>query len=199
MGGFEEDDVSSGDHAASARKAFQEIAGQLAGVTGVVVDLRYNQGGYDPISLALAGLFTDRPGVAFQKSARGATMKPYPVALPPAEPNRLVVPVAVLISEHTVSAGETAATAFRTLPNARLIGQPTQGALSDTLSKALPNGWTFTLSNEVFATVDGTSPEVVGVAPHIVTPLPSPVSAAARFRTDIDAAAQWLRTAANSR
>lgn len=194
MGGFEDDDVNSDDNAASARKTFQEIATKLAGVSGVVVDLRYNQGGHDPVSLALAGLFAEHPGIAFKKSARGAAMKPYAVMLNPSAPARLVVPVAVLISAHTVSAGESAATAFRTLSNAKLIGQPTQGALSDTLSKTLPNGWTFTLSNEVFTNEDGASPEVVGVQPHIATPLPKPTSSSARFHPDIDEAVRWLKT-----
>lgn len=195
MGGYEDDDVTSDDNAASARKVFQKIANELAGVSGVVVDLRYNQGGHDPVSLALAGLFAERPGIAFEKSARGAAMKPYTVSLNPSAPARLTVPVAVLVSEHTVSAGETAATAFRTLPNAKLIGQPTQGALSDTLSKTLPNGWTFTLSNEIFTDAEGLSPEVVGVAPHFETPRRNPVSSAERYRPDIDEAVRWLKTA----
>jgi carboxyl-terminal processing protease len=199
MGGFEEDDVTSEDHAASARKIFQEIAGKLAGVSGVVVDLRYNQGGFDTVSLALVGLFADRPGTAFKKSAHGAVLKPYSVALIPAAPARLEVPVAVLISEHTVSAGETAAAAFRTLPNAKLFGQPTQGALSDTLSKALPNGWTFTLSNEIFTTADGTSPEVVGVTPHVELPSRNPATASQRFRPDINEAVRWLNAASGKK
>jgi carboxyl-terminal processing protease len=199
MGGFEEDDVTSEDHAASARKIFQEIAGKLTGVSGVVVDLRYNQGGFDTVSLALVGLFADRPGIAFKKSAHSAAMKPYSVALIPAAPARLGVPVAVLISEHTVSAGETAAAAFRTLPNAQLFGQHTQGALSDTLSKALPNGWTFTLSNENFTTLDGASFEVAGVAPHVELPLRNPATASQRYRPDIDEAVRWLNAASSKK
>ena len=104
------------------------------------------------------------------------------------------MPVTVLISEQTVSAGETAAAAFRTLPNATLIGQPTQGALSDVLQKKLPNGWTFTLSNEVFTMVDGTIPEGKGVVPHIKTNVPpSPKTPAERFKPDIDEAMRALK------
>ena len=87
------------------------------------------------------------------------------------------------------------AMALRTLPNAILIGQPTQGALSDVLSKTLPNGWTFGLSNEIYATAGGATPEVSGVMPHIGTTLPgAPPSPTARFRPDIDEALRVLRT-----
>lgn len=194
MGGFEEDDVTSADHAASARKVFQEIARELQDMRGVIVDLRHNQGGFDTASLELVGLFAARPGVAFKKRAHRAATPAYAVPLTPSSPLRLTMPVAVLISEHTVSAGETAATAFRTLSNATLIGQATQGALSDVLEKKLPNGWTFTLSNEIFEMADGTIPEASGIAPHVATAVPAaPASPAERFRPDIDEAVRVLR------
>ena len=194
MGGFEEDDLISHDHAESARKIFQEIALAFRDMRGVIVDLRYNQGGYDAVSLELVGLFADRPGVAFKKRAHGAAAPSYAVPLTPAAPLRLNLPVAVLVSEHTVSAGETAATAFRSLPNATLIGQPTQGALSDVLEKKLPNGWTFTLSNEIFEMTDGTIPEGAGIAPHVPTQIPTqPKTPAERFLPDINAAVRALQ------
>ncbi len=194
MGGFEEDDVTASDHAESAHGVFQEIAGDFRDVQGVVVDLRGNQGGYDAVSLDLVSLFASRPGIAFRKRAHGATAPAYSIPLVPAQPRRLNKPVAVLIGEHTVSAGETAAAVFHTLPNATLIGQPTQGALSDVLEKKLPNGWTFTLSNEIFQMPDGTIPEVRGVAPHITTTVAKASSSLAeRFKPDIDEAIRALK------
>lgn len=193
MGGFEADDGTMDDHAASARKVFQEIARAFRDMRGVVVDLRTNQGGYDTVSLELVGLFAQRPGIAFKKHAYRATVPAYAVSLVPSAPLRLAKPVAVLISEHTVSAAETATTAFRTLPNATLIGQPTQGALSDVLEKKLPNGWTVTLSNEIFESADGTIPEGRGVAPHITTKVAvAPTTPAERFQPDIDEAVRVL-------
>jgi hypothetical protein len=193
MGGFEHDDVTTQDNAASARKVFQQVAHAFKDMRGVIVDLRTNQGGYDTVSLDLVGLFAERPGIAFKKHAHRAAAPAYAVPLAPSAPLRLAKPVAVLIGEHTVSAAETAATVFRTLPNAILIGQPTQGALSDVLEKALPNGWRFTLSNEIFETPDGTIPEGTGVAPHIATAAPAePKTPAERFQPDIDEAVRAL-------
>lgn len=192
MGGFEDDVISSDANAQAAQRVLQQVAADLSGVSGVVLDLRYNQGGYDPVSMALAGLFTDKPSLAFRKSARGSSMKPYAITLQPAPPPRLLVPVAVLISKYTVSAAESAAAMFRTLPNATLIGQATEGALSDVLEKKLPNGWRFTLSNEIFLDADGSSPEGVGILPRIVTPVPVPTSSDARFHPDISEAVRWL-------
>ncbi len=193
MGGFAEDNIAAEDHTRSAHEAFQEIARAFRDMKGVIVDLRYNQGGYDTVSLELAALFAARPGMAFRKRAHGTAEPAYGVPLAPAEPVRLAVPVAVLTSEHTVSAGETAAAAFRALPNATLIGQSTQGALSDVLEKVLPNGWRFTLSNEIFETVDGSVPEGAGIKPNIETR----ATAAARtprerFQPDIDEAVRAL-------
>jgi hypothetical protein len=193
MGGFDADDAAGPAQTKSARAVFQEVANAFKDMRGVIVDLRYNQGGYDSVSLELAGLFAAKTGVAFKKRAHGTSQPAYAVPLTPASPLRLAVPVAVLVSEHTVSAGETAATAFRTLPNATLIGQPTQGALSDVLEKALPNGWRFTLSNEVFETADGTTPEGKGIAPHVATAVPAaPKTPAERFQPDIDEAVRIL-------
>jgi C-terminal processing protease CtpA/Prc len=193
MGGFEEDDVTSSDHAESARLIFQYIAKEFETVQAVIVDLRYNQGGYDAVSLELAGLFAADRHVAFRKKAFRSKGNKYDVVLTPSSPRRLAVPVAVLISEHSVSAAETAAVAFRTLSNAKLVGQQTQGALSDVLEKKLPNGWTFTLSNEIFETVDGEFPEGTGVLPHIATPQTgNPGSAMERFLPDIERARDAL-------
>lgn len=193
MGGFAEDNISAEDHTRSAHTAFQELARAFRDMKGVIVDLRYNQGGYDTVSLELAALYAERPGMAFRKRAHGTADPAYGVPLAPAEPVRLPLPVAVLISEHTVSAGETAATAFRSLPNATLIGQSTQGALSDVLEKVLPNGWRFTLSNEVFETMDGLVPEGVGVKPNIETRAPTaPKTPRERFQPDIDEAVRAL-------
>ena len=194
MGGYEDDDVTAQDHTASAHRVFQEIAHAFKDVRGVIVDLRTNQGGYDTVSLELVGLFAERPGIAFKKRTHRAATPTYAVPLAPSAPLRLAKPVAVLISEHTVSAAETATTAFRTLPNAILIGQPTQGALSDVLEKTLPNGWRFTLSNEIFETPDGTIPEGPGIAPHIATNVPAaPKTSAERFQPDIDEALRALK------
>ncbi len=50
-------------------------------------------------------------------------------------------------------------------PNITVIGDNTAGALSDMLYKGLPNGWIYTLSNEVYETMEGQLFEVTGIPP----------------------------------
>ena len=43
------------------------------------------------------------------------------------------------------------------------IGEHTMGALSTTLDKTLPNGWLFSISNEIYMDNDGLAYENIGV------------------------------------
>ena len=47
--------------------------------------------------------------------------------------------------------------------NARRIGTPTSGALSTALEKTLPNGWVYSISNEIYMDTGGVSYEYNGV------------------------------------
>lgn len=55
--------------------------------------------------------------------------------------------------------------AFKTLPQVTLIGEPTGGDVSDSLTHALPNGWQLSLSNEVYADNESVEVESIGVNP----------------------------------
>ncbi|WP_353573273.1 S41 family peptidase, partial [Candidatus Albibeggiatoa sp. nov. BB20] len=76
-------------------------------------------------------------------------------------------PVYVLIGEHTYSGGEVFALAMKSLPNAILVGEPTQGGLSDKITRTLPNGWGFSVPSEVYSDIDGNEFEDVGVPADI--------------------------------
>jgi C-terminal processing protease CtpA/Prc len=78
--------------------------------------------------------------------------------------------VYLLTSSLTVSAGEVFALAMSALPTVTVLGEPTQGILSDNLFHRLPSGWEVSLSNEVYETLDGRCFEGVGVPP--ASPLP---------------------------
>jgi C-terminal processing protease CtpA/Prc len=80
--------------------------------------------------------------------------------------------VVELIGPDTVSAGETFTMALMgRQPRVTRVGENTQGVYSDVLSRHLPNGWRFGLSNEVFLTREGKHFEAVGVAPDIRVPV----------------------------
>ena len=83
-------------------------------------------------------------------------------------------PIVVLTGERTTSAAEALVMRLRVLPQAIVMGQPTQGAHSDVLSRTLPNGWRLGLSNEVYTLADGHVYEGLGIPPTITTPAPEP-------------------------
>ena len=122
----------------------------------IVVDVRNNLGGFDQIALLIAGYFADQPRLALVKQVRtGGTIDSPELSVPHRElvhPNRtgFAGKVVVLISRHTVSAGETFALAMAQFPHVHLIGESTAGSLSDVLQRHTGNGWVLSLSNEVF-------------------------------------------------
>jgi hypothetical protein len=152
---------------AAATAALDHALADLAGARGVIVDLRFNEGGWDRVAVTLARRFTDSETPVFTKQAvrSGVALQPQTIAVTPASGPRYSGPVAVLTSDATVSAAEVAALALRALPNTRSFGHPTYGALSDALSYRLPNGWKGTVSNEIYRAADGHVYEGVGIPP----------------------------------
>jgi carboxyl-terminal processing protease len=152
--------VADADEAGQAR-AMREILQSLPLRRQMVIDLRYNPGGDDGVALALASAFHAQSALVYRKQGIGAEAQEVHV-----KPGRqLAARVAILISSKTTSAAEVAVLALRSLPGALLVGQPTQGALSDMLTKRLPNGWEYTLSNETYTAPDGKVFEKTGIPP----------------------------------
>jgi C-terminal processing protease CtpA/Prc len=57
--------------------------------------------------------------------------------------------------------------AMRALPHVTVVGEATAGAHSDVLTRVLPNGWLFGLSNKVYYAHDGQVYEKVGIPPDV--------------------------------
>lgn len=171
--------------------------GDLAGVRGIIVDLRFNDGGWDRVGLALAGRFAERATPAFTKHAvrSGAAVELQTVSTAPAPGRRHIGPVAVLTSDATVSAAEVATLALRALPNVRVFGWPTYGALSDEMAFRLPNGWEGTVSNEVYTASDGQVYEGRGIPPAQEAAAPSADDFWSAFDAPLRDAAAWLGSA----
>ncbi len=68
-----------------------------------------------------------------------------------------------MTSYQTASAGETFDLASQNVPNSKRIGSNTEGILSDILSKKLPNGWEYELSNEIYEGSHGINYERNGI------------------------------------
>lgn len=73
-----------------------------------------------------------------------------------------------MTTRASASATEICVLASLSLKNITRIGGNTEGITSDMLDKTLPNGWEFSLSNEIYLDNKGKSYEHTGIAPDIV-------------------------------
>jgi len=140
---------------------------------GVILDMRFNHGGFDPASQIIANRFTDQKRVGLYKQAiygKGRTEQ-LPIYVFPQGSYAYTKPVVLLTSDSTISAGEIFTLFTMALPHVTRMGEPTQGVLSDMLGKTLPNGWKLSLSNEIYTAIDGIVYESIGIPPHIEVPV----------------------------
>lgn len=146
-----------------------EVFLALADSDAIVFDIRIALGGSDRVALLVASHFTSERVLAFTKRARDGDgfTDPLEVFIEPGEPDyRHDGKVIVIVSDSTISAGETFTLAMAELPQTTLLGQNTAGALTE-LPKTLPNGWIFQASNEEYITPDGMVYEMVGIPPDV--------------------------------
>jgi carboxyl-terminal processing protease len=156
------------DDAAALGEALDAALTLFKRAKAVIVDASTNDGGQDLLARQIAARFTEKRTLAYSKYAGddpGA--RPQAVYLEPGDQPRYTGPVYLLTSNVTVSAAEIFTMAMRALPNVTHIGQTTRGSLSDVLTKRLPNGWTVTLSNEVYLDAAGKAWEGLGIPPQV--------------------------------
>ncbi|HZP10801.1 MAG TPA: S41 family peptidase [Nevskiaceae bacterium] len=156
------------DDMVALESALDRVFTDLADCDALIVDLRVNGGGFDRAGLAIANRIADRKRVAFTKCARDGDghTDAQAIHVEPGSRPGFTKPVHVLTSPLCVSAGEICVLGLRASPHVRCVGTPTAGMLSDNLNKILPNGWTYSLSNEVYTAADGEVYEGRGIPPH---------------------------------
>lgn len=164
--GFAGELASPAEEVAAIHQLMPAVIDGLAQTKGIMIDLRYNSGGMDVVSTAIASYFAPQRVLAYRKRPYNTDADWQNIYLTPAE-NPYLKPLFVVTSLDTVSGGEILTLALKSLPNTLHIGETTQGALSDLLPAALPNGWHFTLSNEIYSDAAGRIYEKVGIEPEV--------------------------------
>lgn len=180
--GFE---VISGEELRAFEDTLDRALEDLADTEALVLDLRFNPGGHDAAALALAGRFTADGLPGFSKKAVTETgfTPQQDIILEPRGRRPYTGPVVLLQGKAAASAAEVFILALLERPRTLRLGEATRGILSDTLGKHLPNGWTVTLSNEIYRDSSGRGYEVTGIPPDIAAPDPG----TGDFYDDLDA------------
>lgn len=180
---------------AALEAALDAVMTDLAGKQRLVIDVRINPGGADPLGLAIAARLTRREYLAYSKEARRDPVDRskwtagQPSMVRPTTRPSFHGEVIELIGPLTISAGETFTQALiGREPKVVRVGEATQGVFSDVLVRRLPNGWTFGLPNEVFRTVDGKTFDGPGIPPDF----PVKVFSDADLEVGRDAALEWV-------
>ncbi len=142
---------------------------QAAG-KGLVIDVRANGGGAEPLAARFAARFVSRR-VCYAKHLTRRAGRFTPVQERWLEPGRASQRyhgrVAVLVGRGTVSTCESFALMMRQVPGCRLIGQPTAGASGNPMPVDLGNGVVLFVPSWVDLAPDGTSLEGHGVIPDV--------------------------------
>lgn len=134
----------------SLNKRLDEIFGSYAGLESVIIDIRFNIGGDDAFSQRIAGYLVDEPTIGFYKQTRKKQVfgELKTKMIEPSKKHYFNGKVVLLTNDKSVSAADVMALMLSELPQATLIGEPSNGSYSDLQNGRLPNGWKVTLSNQ---------------------------------------------------
>lgn len=181
-----EDDAGADREA--LRTALDAAIGDLAETRHLVVDVRFNGGGYEDLATLAAGYFvtTTTPGYRKWSHAQPEAFAQI-VDIPP-QAAHFDGNVVILTSPITASAAEAFALAMVEVADASVVGTPSFGEFSDAIDWVLPNGTELTLSMENYTDLEGANYEAVGVPVEVWAPFDKSVEAAiGRLSSEISA------------
>ncbi|EGZ20475.1 hypothetical protein PHYSODRAFT_328580 [Phytophthora sojae] len=163
----------------SMRWSLEAILLGLGDVDGLILDLRFNQGGGSHVAaLTVASFFAseNKAALAFSKdeklpgaSPRFSKRKKYYIPYT-SRCSRYRGPLAVLQSQYTRGTAELLCLSLMKRPLTCRIGATTAGSLSPTRQLRLPNYWTVEIPHQRIFSPDNTLYEGVGIPPTKVVP-----------------------------
>ena len=165
----------------------------------LIIDIRVNTGGSDVLAVFLASHFASERTLAYTLQPRdgqtqGGLIEPASEVYMETDGLDITFPsdkpIFLLQSDASVSAAEPFALSMIQLPQVTTVGENTAGALSDTMERNTPNGWTFGLSNEYVKAPNGDVYEGFGIPANVI--IPGPVLPLAEREAGVDT---WLEIA----
>lgn len=160
------------DEAEKTAAAADEIVTRFRNARGMIVDIRGNGGGWDPVAKAIADRFADTRRLYMVTRTRNGPRHddftpPRYWYTEPKGPHPFTKPVILLTHRWSISAADCFALAMRAFPHVTNLGEFTSGAYSDEYWDTLPNGWRVSIANKLYLDADGRCWEGIGTPPDI--------------------------------
>jgi pimeloyl-ACP methyl ester carboxylesterase len=179
---------------------FDEVLNQLEDTRGLIVDVRLNGGGSEPLALEVAGRFVDQERVyAFSRYRAGPAHTELTPLLPrrvaPRGPWRYEQPVLVLIGPKCMSSNESFIAMMSQCPQVTTMGETTCGASGNPKMIQLAAGISVSMPRWIDYLSDEKPLEGRGITPNVVFPT-TPESFAGGQDRLLDAALERLRSSA---
>jgi len=150
----------------SLNSQLNKIFQSFDGLDAVIIDVRFNMGGTDEFSFNVIGHLIEEEILSHYKQTKvdvdqWTALKS--IKIKPTGRYKYLNDVYLLTNDRTVSAADVLALGMSTLPNVTIVGDRTNGSLSDIYSKKLPNGFSVQLSNQRYLSIDKINYEGEGV------------------------------------
>jgi C-terminal processing protease CtpA/Prc len=156
------------EHLSACESAIDRIIGEFKESRGIVIDIRNNKGGDEPVEKAIADRFADKKRLYVQSARRNGPdyddFEPFkPWFVEPNGPVQFTKPTVLITNRLTMSAAENFALAMKVLPHVTQVGDTTSGVFADAIGKRLPNRWLFGCSFRKFVDRNAFCWEGIGV------------------------------------
>ncbi len=157
---------------AALPQVFDEVLGQMADSKGLILDLRFNGGGSEPLGCQIAGRLLDHPRIyslsQFREGPQHADLgQKFERACGPAGPWHYVGPVVVLQGRKTISSAESFALALAQCPQVTTMGDRTAGSSGNPRHVEAGAGIVVNLPRWIDMDPQGKPIDVVGVLPRV--------------------------------
>jgi C-terminal processing protease CtpA/Prc len=151
---------------------FDEVLEKMADTKGLIIDLRYNGGGSEPLGQQITGRFLDRPRVyslsQFRSGPKHTDLtEKKERTCEPGGPWSYVGPVAVLQGQKTMSSAESFALMLAQCPQVTTIGDRTAGSSGNPRQIQAGAGIVANLPRWIDLDPDGKPIDFVGISPRI--------------------------------
>ncbi len=151
---------------------FDAVLSQFPSNTGLILDVRMNEGGDEALAYKVAGHFTSRPHLSEYYRYRNGPLPSdlghaVPRYLEPSLGARYTGPVMLLIGPDSFSSTENFIAAMQTLPQVTTVGATTGGASGCPHTFSLGKGWHYSVPICYDMTARGRVIEWNGIKPEV--------------------------------